>query len=59
MHRGMALSGVNQALVMRDAGHEMKDESITAVALLAGNEVSKCLSDGGSAVNMYILVTFW
>lgn len=40
MHRGMAISGVSKALVGLDGGAKMRDESITAVALLAGNEVS-------------------
>lgn len=45
MHRGMAISGVSKALVGLDGGAKMRDESITAVALLAGNEVSCRFND--------------
>ena len=34
------MSSVSKELVRRDGGLKVRDESITAVALLAGNEVS-------------------
>lgn len=40
MYRGMAMRGVSNALIKQDGGLKLRDESITAVALLAGNEVS-------------------
>ena len=40
LHRGMAMSSVGKELARRNGGLKMRDESITAVALLAGNEVS-------------------
>jgi hypothetical protein len=49
VHRGMAISGVSNALVKRDAGNKLGDESITGVALLAGNEV--CMPSKLSHIN--------
>jgi hypothetical protein len=40
IHRSTALRSVNKALINRDSGGEIQDESLTVVALLAGNEVS-------------------
>ena len=45
----MAISGVSNALVKRDAENKLGDESITGVALLAGNEV--CMPSKLSHIN--------
>lgn len=39
LHRGMAMSSVSKELARRDGGLKMRDQSITAVALFAGNEL--------------------
>jgi hypothetical protein len=51
MHRGIAISGVSKALTKRDGGAKMMDESIAAVVLLAGNEVSQCCHEDGIFAN--------
>ena len=42
VHRGIAMSGVSKALTKREERSKVPDESIPAVALLAGHEVSRC-----------------
>jgi hypothetical protein len=41
MHRGIALSGVSKALTKREERSKVPDECLSAVALLAGHEVSR------------------
>jgi hypothetical protein len=55
----MAMSTVSKELLRRDGGLKMRDESITAVALLAGNEASIRFMRRRLAANTYGIAPVW